>query len=189
MRSTLLRAVIFASFANIAGAQPIPLTIPAAEAEGAAFARADPAASAQSFFAGVSFGGSSDRRCVGAVRDDSPRDGSLRSGDFIARMGYSIGFGFQATKEHKVLWIPLHGSALLGTPLVVRAVRVGHPADSIRFRFPGLTRGAQVSGPTYGYPSTVRFTKAGQWLVIATARDDWGCFVVDVADPIDDHRP
>jgi hypothetical protein len=34
----------------------------------------------------------------------------------------------------------------------------------------------------YGYPSLVSFPKAGQWLVIATAGDDWGCLVVDVVE-------
>ncbi len=32
----------------------------------------------------------------------------------------------------------------------------------------------------YGYATNVDFPTAGQWLVVATARDDWGCFAVDV---------
>ena len=112
--------------------------------------------------------------------------GSLRSGDFIIRAGFSP--QFEAGKDHKVLWIPLHGAALHGTPLLVRAVRIGHPADSVRFSFVGLARGGEITGPTYGYPSEVLIPNAGQWLVVATAKDDWGCFVLDVAEATDDHR-
>jgi hypothetical protein len=75
----------------------------------------------------------------------------------------------------------LHGAALHGTPLVLRAVRIGHPADSVRFSSAGLVHGEEATGPTYGYPSEVLFPNAGQWLVLATAEDDWGCFVLDVA--------
>lgn len=182
MRSAVLHMAILASLANIVGAQSIPATIAEAEVEGARFAHADPAISAQSLFTGAPFSGSGDRRCVHTIRDSSIPRGSLRSGDFIVRAGFTGSFGLQAGKDHKVLWIPLHGAALHGTPLVVRAVRVGHPADTVRFSFAGLARGGEVTGPTYGYPSEVLFPNAGEWLVVATAKDDWGCFVLDVAE-------
>ena len=44
-------------------------------------------------------------------------------------------------------------------------------------------------GERWQVPSTVFFPSAGQWLVVATAKDDWGCFVLDVAEATDDHRP
>jgi len=187
MRSAVLHVAILASLANVVSAQAIPATIAEAEAEGTRFAHADPAIPAQSVFAGANFGGSGDRRCVRAIPGASMPSGSVRSGDFIVRAGFSP--QFEAGKDHKVLWIPLHGAALHGTPLLVRAARMGHPADSVRFSFAGLSRGGEVTGPTYGYPSEVLIPNAGQWLVLATAKDDWGCFVLDVAAATDAHRP
>jgi hypothetical protein len=179
---------ILASLANIVGAQTIPATVAAAEAEGAGFAHADTATSVQSLFTGAPFGGSGDRRCLRTTPGYPIRAGSssslplqLRSGDFIVRGALVDSWGLQADKKYKVLWIPLHGAAMHGPPLLVRAVRIGHPADSVRFSVGGLARGVEGTGPLYGYPSEVRLPSAGQWLVVATAKDDWGCFVLDVA--------
>jgi hypothetical protein len=182
MRSAILQVVMLASLANVVAAQVMPVTIAEAEAEGSRFAHADSAASSQSLFTGAPFGGTADRRCVHTLRGQSIPGGSLRSGDFIVRGGFSGSFGLQAGTDHKVLWIPFHGAALHGTPLVVRAVRIGHPEDSVRFSREGLARGHEVTGETYGYPSIVTFPKAGEWLVVATAKDDWACFVLDVAE-------
>jgi hypothetical protein len=179
MRSAILQVAILASLANVVSAQAIPATIAEADAEGAGFAHADPAVSAQSLFTGANFGGSGDRRCVRAISGAALPSGSLRSGDFIIRAGFS--YQFEAGKDHKILWIPLHGAALHGIPLVLRAVRIGHPADSVRFSFADLVHGGEATGPTYGYSSEVVFPNAGQWLVLATAKDHWGCFVLDVA--------
>ena len=189
MRSAILLVAILAALANIVGAQTMPVTIAEAEAEGTSFAHADSAVSAQSLFTGAPFGGSDNRRCVRTIPDAALPGGSLRSGDFIIRTRFSGQFGLQAAKAHKILWIPLHGEALRGTSLVVRAVRIGYPADSVRLSFAGLARGGEITGPTYGYPSTVLFSSAGQWLVVATAKDDWGCFVLDVAEATNSHRP
>lgn len=101
--------------------------------------------------------------------------------DFIGRAGYSgAAYGFQAGEEHKVLWIPLHGSSSRKFPLVVRAARIDNPADSVRFRVEGLAHGGGSPRPLYGYPSEVSFPSVGQWVVVATAGNDWGCFVLDV---------
>lgn len=172
MRPAVLHVAMLACLASGARAQGLRPTIVRAEAEGASFAHADPATSAQRVFS-QPFGGSSDRRC--AVKA-SLSNSSWRSGEFIIRAG-----GLEAGKDHKILWIPLHGGAMRGTTLLLRAVRVGHPADSVRLKIPGPSRGDEAVGPTYAYPSTVFFPKAGQWLVVARAKDDWGCFVLDVA--------
>lgn len=180
MRSAVI-LVAMLTLPNTARAQAIPPTIANAEAEGAGFGRADSATQAQSVFAGP-FGGSADRRCARPLRVPLPGR-EWRSGDFIVRGGYAYSLGLQAGKAHKILWMPLHGAALHGTPLLLRAVHVGHRTDSLRRSVAGLAH----AGPEYGYPSTVLFPNPGQWLVIATAGDDWGCFVLDVAERTDEH--
>lgn len=185
MRSAILHVAILACLANVASAQAIPRTFATAEAEGAAFARADSAASAQSVFAAPS-GGTSDRRCARPLAVPLPGR-EWRSGEFIVRGGYAYSLGLQAGKAHKVLWMPLQGAALHGTPLLLRALRVGHPADSLRLSIAGVTRELASTDPQYGYPSTVLFPTAGQWVVIATAGHDWGCFILDVAEATAEH--
>jgi hypothetical protein len=163
-------ALVMATTPHVVSAQNIPVTIPQAEAEGAGFVHDDSLSTRQPYFAESPFGGTSERRCV----SDSLPDLSLRSGDFIVR-----GRVFEAGVEHKVLWIPLHGSAL-SKPLVVRAARVDSAADSVRLRVGGLARSLFRAGPLYGYPSLVSLPSGGRWLVVATAGGDWGCFVLDV---------
>jgi hypothetical protein len=119
---------------------------------------------------------------VPSTSEDLHATGSLRSGDIIVR-GRLIGTnGMEAGKEDKILWIPLHAPSIGRPPLVLRADRIDHPADSLRLTVPGLTHGPGPAGRMFGYPSLVSFPKSGQWLVVATAGDDWGCFVVDVAE-------
>ena len=187
MRKASLAAALVLASTRFVGAQNTPATIREAEAQGADFAHDAPVVVRQSYFSDSPFGGTAERRCVVAAAYTaytSAPNGSLRSGDFIVRGGFldaSWG-GVQAVKEHKVLWVPLHGSALRKPPLVIRAARVGSPADSVRFRVEGLANdGRDRPRPLYGYPSEVSFPRAGQWVVVATAGNDWGCFVVDVA--------
>ena len=181
-------ALLIASTARVVGAQSIPATIPQAEAEGARFVRHDSLLARQRYFADSPIdndrgggsgwgwlGGTSERRCV----SDSLPDFSLRSGEFIVRGARE----FEAGKDHKVFWIPLHGSPSSKPPLVVRAARVDSAADSVRLRVDGLARGQFRAGPLYGYPSLVSFPSAGRWLVVATSGGDWGCFVLDVKPP------
>jgi hypothetical protein len=176
-------ALMIATTTHVVRAQNIPATVREAEAEGADFAHEAPQLAQQTYFTDFPFGGTAERRCVMAAAYHlytSAPNGSLRSGDFIVR-GQFIDADrgeFQAVKEHKVLWVPLHASSLRKTPLVIRAARVGNPADSVRFRIESL-----VHGPPslYGYISEVSFPSAGQWVIVATAGNDWGCFVLDVA--------
>ena len=184
---SLAAALIIGSTTHVVNAQNIPATIREAEAQGADFAHDAPQVARQPYFSDFPFGGSAERRCVVAAAYNSytsAPNGSLRSGDFIVRGGLldaSWG-GFHAVKEYKVIWVPLHGSALRTPPLVIRAARVGNPADSVRFRVEGLTHsGADRPPPLYGYRSDVSFPSAGQWVIVATAGNDWGCFVLDVA--------
>jgi hypothetical protein len=178
---------MIATTTHVVNAQNIPATIREAEAQGADFAHDVPQVAQHPFFSDFPFGGTAERRCVVAgayVAYTSMPNGSLRSGDFIVRGEFSKAScgGFQAVKEHKVLWVPLHGSSLHKPALVVRAARIGNAADSVRLRIEGLTHGTSgESEPLYGYPSEVSFPSAGQWVIVATAGNDWGCFVLDVA--------
>jgi hypothetical protein len=183
---SLAAALMIATTTHVVNAQYIPATIREAEAQGADFAHDTPQVAQQSYFRDFPFGGTAERRCVVAaayVAYTSAPNGSLRSGDFIVRGGLlnaSWG-GFRAAREYKVVWLPLHGSSLQKPPLVVRAARIGNGADSVRFRIEGLAKGTGPSVPLYGYPSTVSFPNAGQWVIVATAGNDWGCFVLAVA--------
>lgn len=183
---SLAAALMIASSTHVVVSQNIPVTIREAEAQGADFAHDAPQVVQQSYFTDSRFGGTAERRCVVAASYTaytSAPNGSLRSGDFIVRGGFldaSWG-GFHAVKGYKVLWLPLHGSSSQKPPLVVRAARIGSPADSVRFHIDGLAKGTGPSVPLYGYPSEVSFPSAGQWVIVATAGNDWGCFVLDVA--------
>lgn len=183
MRHALIAfAVPLVYGASIANAQGVPVTLAQANAEASQFPRAGSASVGQPYFAKPS-AGTSDRRCVASRSEPDPHaTGSLRSGEMIVRGGWNDPT-LPAGKEHNFLWLPLHGSELQGTPLVLRADRVGAPGDSLRLTVPRPAyTPAPVSRRTYGYPSLVDFPTPGQWIVLATAGDDWGCFVLDVGE-------
>ena len=186
-------ALMIATTMHVVHAQNIPATAREAEAQGAGFAHDAPQVAQQRYFSDSPFGGTAERRCVVAaeyVAYTSAPNGSLRSGDFIVRGGLlnaSWG-GFQAGKGYKVGWLPLHGSSLHKPPLVVRAARIGNAADSVHLRIEGLAQATSGgSEPLYAYPSLVSFPSAGQWVIVATAGNDWGCFVLDVAPRANGH--
>lgn len=159
-------------------AQDIPRTVAAAEAEGAAFRREAAPTLVPAMFGGIPYEGSNDRRCVTRAPNDSVPSGSLRSGELIVRTGFTGRWGLRADKPSKVVWFPLDapsGHVAPGYSLLIRAVHIGDPADTLRLTVPGETRGS--------FPSLVRFRAPGQWLVVATTGADWGCFVLTVADP------
>jgi hypothetical protein len=166
---------------RIVRAQTIPVSVAQAEAEAAGFPRADSISITQPRLAKAPFAGTADRRCVPATAPDPRGSGSLRSGDIVVRGTPSE---LTAGKRRKILWLPLHGSgASRATRLIVRADRVGSPGDSVRFSVAGL---AYTPGPPttrlYSYPSEVTLPAPGEWIVVATAGPDWGCFVVDVSE-------
>ena len=155
---------------RVAIAQAIPQSIAQAESEATAFQHAS--ASPQAAFPASEAGGSTERRCMSAT--DRGARLSLRSGDIIVRGPLTANAG----EGQKFLWIPLHAGRDARSPLALRAIRVGHPADSLRLSVHGPVHGASPSGPLYGYASLVMFPSAGQWMVVATAGEDWGCFLV-----------
>jgi hypothetical protein len=164
--------------AHVSAPQQIAATIDAAEAEGATFAtRGLPATVSRAF--ARPFGGTAERKCVSLVPE--PSGGSLRSGDFIIRTDFFREGQLRANRGHKVLWLPLHNPAEYTNTLRIRASVVGSVADSLRFSVADWAFTAGGPKSDSGFPSAVRFPLAGQWLVVATTREDWGCFLLRVA--------
>ncbi len=179
----LAAALVITAMARLLNAQNVPATIREAEAEGAGRPHESAEVPSQSYFKDSRFAGTAERRCVSDAAYPVFPDGSLRSGDFILRGGVGGPLGFLAGKGKKVLWAPLHGSPSRKPPLVLRAVRIGNPDDSVRFRIEGLVHGGRGPQALYGYVSEASLPTAGQWLVVATAGNDWGCFVLKVEPP------
>jgi hypothetical protein len=166
--------------ATVSAAQSVPATVEAAEAEGSSFPHGAWPAAVSSLFA-QPFSGSAERKCVTPPStDDSVRNGSLRSGDLIVRARLTGRWGLRANRAHKILWMPLHNPVEHPETLVIRAARVGHPADSLRQVLPhgGAWSGSKTNS---GFPSGMTFPTAGEWLVVATAGNDWGCFLLTIA--------
>lgn len=161
--------------ARNAGAQAIALTIAQAELEGASVAASDaPPGNISSYFTQRPWGGTSERRCVASAPQDSLPGGSLRSGEFIARSGWTGRWGLQAGKRHKVLWMPLHSNSQDRDTIELRAARLGAPTDTLRQL---ISKDALE-----GFPSIVEFPRAGDWLVVVRRGVDWGCFKLLVAE-------
>ncbi len=176
MRPTLLILLISALSAGVLRAQAIARTPAAAEAEGAQFPRVVTAGPPTGLVARTT-AGTSERRCIAPPADADMLDG-LRSGDFVVRARLTGYWGIRAGKGHKVLWLPVHPASDLRTPLLIRAARADQPTDSLRQVVPALTRAHDARG----YPSSVEFPTAGEWVVVATAASDWGCFLITVSD-------
>jgi hypothetical protein len=151
-------------------------TVAAAEAEGRQFDRPE-ARNEQTSLLVTPSSGTNERRCVAPPpTDDSLVNGALRSGDLLARARFAGPQGFRAGKEQKVLWLPLHAVRGTHVTLLLRAARVGQPLDTLRQMIPGSV----YSHGATGYPSALGLRTAGDWLVVATAERDWGCFLLHV---------
>ena len=182
--SHLITAMLLGS-TRMAAAQSIATTVQSAETEGASFPRIATPTTTAYVFKGK-FGGTVERKCVAPPpSDDSLPGGSLRSGDFIIRARLVGRWGLHADSAHKVLWFPLHNPFEYPDTLLIRAARIGDAADSLRQSVAGWG----WSGPKTesGFPSSVRFPTAGEWLVVATTHRDWGCFLLTVA-PKEQHQ-
>jgi len=181
LSSRILVAVLVFVDATASGAQNILATVAAAEAEGARFQRSPtPAGSKLSWAFREPFGGTAERKCVEVVPNYAAPGRSLRSGDFIMRSGFFSRVWPHTGRQYKVLWLPLHAPYEGGEPMLLRAARIGHPADSSRGRYHAATARGRVLSES-GFPSVVSFPTAGQWLIVATAAHNWGCFVLRVS--------
>jgi len=130
MRRSVVSVLVGLLLAVRAGhAQQIPLTIATAEAEGAAFQRGAAPATLPEVFDHRPFGGTTDRRCVASVPDDSLAGGSLRSGELIMRTHFTGWWGLRADKQSKIVWFPLHAPASHRVDptasVLIRAARLG----------------------------------------------------------------
>ena len=170
-------AILLSATPRTVRAQATPLTVAEAEAEGARFARSPSAAAVQSFGARP-FRGTSERRCVAySASEGSLPAGSLRSGEFLLRTTFTGPWALRAGHGQKMLWLPLHASAGDRRPLLIRAAQREQPSDSLGQTVAGLAH----SRTEFGYPSTVQFPTPGEWMVVATAGADWGCFLLTVS--------
>jgi len=160
-----------------AGAQSIPSSVQAAEAEGASHPRASAPMYTPTAFTSA-FTGAVERKCaVQATADTS--NGPLRSGEIVLRARLVGRWGLKANRDQKMYWQPLHNPFEFRDTLLIRAVRIDDPADSMRVSIPNWAYSPR-SKKESGFPSQLRFPAAGNWLVIATAGSDWGCFVLPV---------
>jgi len=181
MRYVSRFGVLLSALARLSLAQGIPVTITQAEADGAVFLHDSPPAASQPPFVQPLLGGSSvERKCVASLSDVPLPLGSWRSGEFIIRTQFAGPWGLRAGKGSKVLWMPLHDPGNRREWVVIRAARLEHPSDSLRLRVPGVAR--SISHTEFGFPSTVTFPAAGQWLAVVTMDHDWGCFLLNVAE-------
>jgi len=160
-------------------AQSIPASVQAAEAEGASYARANAPAYTPTAFTSA-FTGTTERKCTVQASTDAT-NGPLRSGEIVLRARLVGEWGLKANRDHKIYWQPLHNPFEFRDTLLIRGVRIGSPADSIRVSIRDWGYSPRSKRES-GFPSQLRFPTVGDWLVIATAGSDWGCFVLPVAE-------
>ena len=174
-------AIAVIALSQQVSAQSIPLSVAAAEAEGAAYPHGSAAVYTPTAFTSA-FTGSTERRCTVQPSSAEANSGSVRSGEIIARTRLTGPWGLKANRGHKILWIPLHNPFEFRDTLLIRAVGIDSPADSFRISIPDWAYSPGMKQES-GFPSEVRFPTPGNWLVVATAGSDWGCFVWPVAAP------
>ncbi len=162
-----------------AGQKGIPTSVAAAEAEGAAFPRG-----AAPTFVSINFShpfdGTAERKCVAPSATEGQSE-QLRSGEILIRGQFVGEWGPEARRTNKFLWIPVHNPFEFPNALLLRAARIGHPEDAFRVAIADWGYEGRGHERESGFPSGVALPKAGSWMIIATAGDDWGCFLFSVA--------
>jgi hypothetical protein len=167
---------------------PVRETVAAAETEGAAYPRGPAREHDPVVFAGNPIG-TPERKCTSGPSTDVAAGKSagfdfsytpvgIRSGDFV--IGGQIGAGTPpgAGRQSKIWWAPYHNPHEHFTPLVVRGARLGHPGDTIRYMQPNHAWPGRGPETDAFFPSGIELPRPGRWLLIATAGDDWGCFIL-----------
>jgi hypothetical protein len=121
-------------------------------------------------------GGTGDRRCV-----DVDKMNIVRSGDFVAGPFSSYNDEWRGGYG-KIWWQPAVVAAP-SAPLTVSAARLDAVAETRVFEQPTLAYTIDHSGKRTGaqfYPSGFRVPSRGRWLLVASAGENWGCFIVTV---------
>jgi hypothetical protein len=153
---------------------PVRQTIADAEAEGATYPHGPSREHDPTSFGGR---GPAARTCThGPTTLSTSNPWQIRSGDFV--IGGQIGGARPpgVRVPSKIWWSPYHNPAEYGTTLVVRGARLGARGDTLRYEQPHYAW--QVLKTDSFFPSGITIPRAGKWLLIATAGDDWGCFIL-----------
>jgi hypothetical protein len=118
-------------------------------------------------------GGTRERRCV-----DVDNVSVAQSGDFIAGP-FALYNPVWRTGYGKLIWQSFQVSQpWRSNPLLtVRAARID-PSGETRV-FDGLSISTNGTGTLF-YPTGVHLPTSGRWLMVATAGNNWGCFVITV---------
>ena len=127
--------------------------------------------------------GGSERECVDVPTE--PTVGGLvrippvRSGEFVVSGAPAPVEG----RRSKLVWTPM--SASMDMTLLLRGRRLGFPADTLRREITDVI--ARLHSETHepyadeaAFPSGIALPAAGVWVVVATSRRNWGCFVFTV---------
>jgi hypothetical protein len=172
---------------------PIRESVADAEAEGAAYPHgAAPEHPPKGFAARPP--GTSERKCINGPATDlgfQPMM-QIRSGDFIIGGQVGVGMPASAGRQSKIWWAPYHNPETYGTTLLVRGAHLGVPGDTFRYEqlhdawpAPAFGRVQTTSDSERKrdsfFPSGITIPHAGRWLLVATAGDDWGCFILPAA--------
>lgn len=156
-------------------ADSVPLTVVAAELQGAQHPRPLPSDVAQSHPEG-SLQPTGIRKCVQVAAN------SATSGEFVAGGFASYAQRWRAGAA-KLWWAPasVPQGAAVGTafPLQVVAVRLGRDARAYIFRLEHLA--ATIPRRGLFYPSGITLGSAGTWMLVVTAGGNWGCFLYHLA--------
>ena len=95
----------------------------------------------------------------------------LWSGEFYAS---TISFGWGDTYEHAKMPLQPARPDVIGAGLWIRVIRLDQAAEGTTFAATRL-----VQNGTYFFAAWPVFPTPGQWMLIATAGANWGCFVLD----------
>jgi hypothetical protein len=144
-----------------------------AEAEGATHLRSTLGWTPPGSFANAA--GTADRKCV------EPRANPTRSGEFV--IGGQIPdspMPLRAGVTGKIWWAPLYYAPSM--TLFVSAYSITNPGQSFTFTSSNVAFGATqgVSEREYFFPSGFTVPQPGRWLIVATNKVNWGCFILTV---------
>jgi hypothetical protein len=150
----------------------VPATVADAEAEGGRYPRSPEKPAYAIWFDTVTHVGTSDRRCVNVGTEEVVRSGDMFAGPFADAVRSS------RMKEAKFWLQPTHRPTP-GVPMTfaLRATRLDTTSVGwVRASEPFTLQSAVLTAVSM--PIGLWLPSSGVWMLIATAGEDWGCFVV-----------